>query len=113
VLPILKYPGVYVEALPIAVHRIVGVVTPVPAFVGWAPLGPVHQATLVRSWLDYQVQFGGWGYLGNAVKGFFENGGQQLYVVRVVTTPPLQGDADLAALLQAALQNIPLRWRHP
>jgi phage tail sheath protein FI len=45
-LPVFNYSGVYVEELPIAVHRIAGVATSIPAFVGWAPQGPVNQATL-------------------------------------------------------------------
>jgi len=111
-LPLPKYPCVYIEELPIAVHRIAGVATPIPAFVGWAPRGPVNQATLVQSWGEFQTQFGGGpNYMANAVQGFFDNGGQQLYVVRVATMSP-QGDAALTALLKAALKNIPLRWRH-
>jgi len=113
--PILKYPGVYIEEVPCEVHRIPGVATPIPAFVGWAPQGPANQATLVRSWRDFQTLYGGLdprSHLGNAVKGFFSNGGQQAYIARVVTTPP-PTEAGLAALLQEALANIPRRFRHP
>ncbi len=110
-LPVLKYPGVYVEELPSAVHRVAGVATSIAVFVGWAPQGPVNQATLVLSWQDFQAQFGGWdrSYLGKAVNQFFSNGGQQLYIVRAGI--PMQGEADLAALLKTAVQHIPLRWR--
>ena len=113
-LPVFKYPGVYVEELPIAVHRIAGVATSIPAFVGWAPQGPVNQATLVESWQDFQTQFGGWhphSHLGKTVHQFFSNGGRQAYIVRDGTAP-LRGDADLAAVLKTAVQNIPVRWRH-
>jgi phage tail sheath protein FI len=112
-LPVFKYPGVYIEELPSAVHRITGLATPIAAFVGWAPQGPVNQATLVQSWRDYQAQFGGLdprSKLGNAVHQFFANGGQQLYVVRVATTPP-PGEAGLAALLNEAIANIPRRFK--
>jgi len=112
--PIPKYPGVYAEEIPCAVHRIPGVATPILAIVGWAPKGPANQATLVQSWRDYQKLFGGLdprSHLGNAVKGFFSNGGQQLYVSRVVTTPP-PGEAGLAALLKEAIANIPPWFRH-
>ena len=111
--PAFKYPGVYIEEIPSAIHRVPGVSTSIPAFVGWAPQGPVNQATLVHSWRDYQTQFGGLhpgGHLGNAVKGFFSNGGQQLYVVRVVTTPP-PPEASLPALLKQAIAKIPPWFR--
>jgi hypothetical protein len=112
-LPIFTYPGVYVEELPSAVHRIPGVSTSIAAFVGWAPPGPVNQATLVQSWQDFHTQFGGWNphsYLGSAVKQFFANGGQQAYIVRDGTAP-LQGKADLAALLKTVIENLPVRRR--
>ena len=112
-LPIFTYPGVYVEELPSAVHRIAGVATSIAAFVGWAPQGPVNQATLVQSWQDFQTEFGEQNphsYLGSAVKQFFSNGGQQAYIVRDGTTP-LRGEADLAALLKTAIQNLPVRRR--
>jgi hypothetical protein len=68
----------------------------------------------VQSWQDYQTQFGGLnpgGDLANAVKGFFSNGGSQLYVVRVATTP-LPPAASLAAILKVAIANIPPWFRH-
>ena len=113
-LPIYKYPGVYVEEIPSAVHGIAGVATPMAAFIGWAPQGPVKQATLVCSWQDFQTLFGGLNpnsYLGNAVKQFFSNGGQQAYISRTATAP-LQGDADLAAFLKTVIQNLPVHRKH-
>ena len=64
-MPTLTYPGVYIEELPSAVHTITGVATSIAAFVGWAPMGSVTEATLVQSWSDFQNQFGG---LESAVK---------------------------------------------
>ena len=81
------YPGVYIQELPSGVHTITGVATSIAAFIGWAPQGPVGQATLVQSWGDFQSQFGGLYsgvYLGYAVNQFFANGGQQAYIVRLV-----------------------------
>ena len=81
------YPGVYIQELPSAVHTITGVATSVAAFVGWAPMGPTHQAVLIQSWSEYQTQFGGLYpnvYLGYAVNQFFGNGGSQAYIVRIV-----------------------------
>src|SRR5580700_3722024 len=86
-MPTLTYPGVYIEELPSAVHTITGVATSIAAFVGWAPMGSVTEATLVQSWSDFQNQFGGLNpqsTLGYAVNQFFGNGGQQAYIVRTV-----------------------------
>src|SRR5580700_8111994 len=89
--PSLTYPGVYIEELSSGVHTITGVATSIAAFVGWAPQGPTGAATLVESWSDFQTQFGGFSqsngspnYLGYAVNQFFNNGGQQAYIVRLV-----------------------------
>jgi phage tail sheath protein FI len=94
--PVLNYPGVYIEELPSAVHTITGVATSVAAFVGWAPQGSTTEAVLVQSFSDYQREFGGLdarGLLGYAVSQFFNNGGQQAYVVRLVSGPISTGTA--------------------
>jgi phage tail sheath protein FI len=69
-------------------HPIAGAPTGIAAFVGWAAQGPTDGAILLRSWLDFQQQFGGFDprfYLGYAVSHFFANGGQQAYVVRLAS----------------------------
>src|SRR6202035_823540 len=74
------YPGVYIQELSSGVHTITGVATSIAAFVGWAPQGPVKEATLVESWSEYEATFGGFysgSYLGYAVNQFFANGGAQ------------------------------------
>jgi phage tail sheath protein FI len=90
----LTYPGVYIEELPSGVHTITGVATSIAAFIGWANQGPTHEAVLVESWSEFQAQFGGLtksdttgvpNYLGYAVNQFFDNGGQQAYVIRIVS----------------------------
>src|SRR5579863_5050226 len=81
------YPGVYIEEAPSAVHTITGVATSIAAFVGWAAQGPTNQAVLVQSFMDFQRQFGGLdsrSLLGYSVSQFFNNGGQQAYIVRLV-----------------------------
>jgi Bacteriophage tail sheath protein len=83
------YPGVYIEEVPSGIHTIVGVATSITAFIGWAAQGPTAQATLVQSWPEYQRVFGGLdsrSYLGYAVNQFFNNGGQQAYIIRLVDT---------------------------
>src|SRR5215472_16320955 len=87
--PTLTFPGVYIEELPSGVHTITGVATSIAAFIGWAPQGPIDAATRVLSWSDYANKFGGLdyrSYLGYAVNQFFNNGGQQAYIVRLVST---------------------------
>ena len=81
------YPGVYIEEVPSAVHAITGVATSIAAFVGWAPQGSTTEAVLVESFMDFQREFGGLdsrSLLGYAVSHFFNNGGQQAYIVRLV-----------------------------
>ena len=78
------YPGVYIEEISSGVHTITGVATSIAAFVGWAPQGPVDEATLVQSWPEFQTLFGGLdsrSYLGYSVNQFFANGGRQAYIV--------------------------------
>jgi Bacteriophage tail sheath protein len=68
-------------------HAIERVPTAVAAFVGRALKGPVGQALLVRSFAEYQRHFGGlWqpSTLSYAVEQFFENGGCEARIVRVV-----------------------------
>ena len=86
-MPTFTYPGVYIEELSSGVHSITGVATSIAAFIGWAPQGPVTQATLVESWSEYQALYGGLdarSLLGYAVNQFFANGGTQAYIVRLV-----------------------------
>ncbi len=86
-MPTFTYPGVYIEELSSGVHSITGVATSIAAFIGWAPQGPIEQATLIESWADYQALFGGLdarSKLGYSVNQFFANGGTQAYIVRLV-----------------------------
>jgi uncharacterized protein len=93
---------------------ITGVATSIAAFVGWAAKGPTTEAVLVESFFDYQDQFDDLderSYLGYAVNQFFENGGQQAYIVRLaghdgtVLRPKdgVQGNGDFEIALKAGL----------
>ncbi|MGA9587138.1 MAG: Ig-like domain-containing protein [Terracidiphilus sp.] len=107
-MPTFTYPGVYVEELSSGVHSITGVATSIAAFIGWAPQGPVDEATLVESWSDYQALFGGLNsnsLLGYSVNQFFANGGQQAYIVRLLwdgSMPPAPGTNPLVAATAVA-----------
>jgi len=101
-------PGAYVEELPSGPRPIQGVSTGTAGFVGETERGPTRPR-LVTSWEDYGRWFGGCidrppfdrrnHHLPYAVRGFFDNGGQRLFVARVI------GEAAEAANIQ--LQGAP------
>lgn len=81
------YPGVYVEEVSSGVRPITAASTSVAAFIGIAERGPVHDALKVFNLSEYQRRYGGFirhSYLSHAVYQFFNNGGTQCYVIRVV-----------------------------
>jgi hypothetical protein len=85
-------PGVYVEEINTGPRPIEGVSTSTAGFVGETERGPT-QPRLVTSWTDFRRWYGDYidqaplnatnHYLPYAVRGFFENGGQRLFVARV------------------------------
>ncbi len=102
-------PGVYVEEIDAGPRPIAGVSTSTTGMVGVTARGPVDgKPQLVTNFLEYQQTFGGFlptpdvglanGWINNgpeggtwwrfplSVQGFFVNGGQRLYVKRVVAT---------------------------
>ena len=103
-MPDYLHPGVYVQEAPATSLPIEGVSTATAAFIGVADKGPVPgtllatgrmaQPVLVTSFTQYTRIFGGFrqdSFLTYAVQAFFQNGGQSLYVVRVVpavVSPP-------------------------
>jgi uncharacterized protein len=95
----LTYPGVYIEELPSGVRTITGVATSVAAFVGRAWRGPVDEPVTLFSYADYERNFGGlWrdSTMSYAVQQFFQNGGSQAVIVRLITHNA-QGDIDTTA----------------
>lgn len=79
-------PGVYFEKVDRRDHKIDLLRTDIAGFVGIAARGPLHQPVQVESWVQFTSTFGGHtaqGYLAYAVEGFFANGGQTCWVVRV------------------------------
>jgi phage tail sheath protein FI len=102
------YPGVYIEELSSGQHTITGVATSIGAFIGWAKMGPVDQATLVQSWSDFQTTFGGLdsrSWLGYAVNQFFGNGGNECYIVRLAWDGKLQGGLNNPVACATAVAN--------
>jgi uncharacterized protein len=96
-MPTYATPGVYFERLDTATQTVQPLRTDIAGFVGIAQKGPVHRATLVESWQQFQSKFGNFisnGYLAYSAKAFFDNGGKSLYVVRVAapkTSTPTNG----------------------
>jgi hypothetical protein len=86
-MPNYLHPGVYIEEIERGPRPIEGVPTSITAFLGETERGPV-KPTLVTSYKEYQRWFGGvfdpQKYMPFAASGFFENGGNQLYVCRIV-----------------------------
>ena len=93
-------PGVYVEEINSGNNSIGGVSTSVTGFIGPTAFGPPYGVPeLLTSYSDFESIYGGLdplqfedageetiGYLAQAVRVFFENGGQQLYVVRTFSS---------------------------
>jgi phage tail sheath protein FI len=75
--------------------------TGVPAFLGLASKGKMNDPVRLVLWPQFEEQFGlpdKGGFLADAVRGFFENGGRLCYVIRLDDQPSFE-DA-LAAGLQ-------------
>ncbi|HUI06072.1 MAG TPA: phage tail sheath C-terminal domain-containing protein [Verrucomicrobiae bacterium] len=105
------YPGVYIEEISSGVHTITGVATSIAAFVGYTPRGLDNRATQVFSFADFERSFGGLAAdseLSYAVQQFFQNGGNEAYVVRVpkhsnnVVAPDVAAAAASVYLLDGA-----------
>lgn len=89
-------PGVYVEEIELGPPPITGVSTSIPGFVGRTQMGPTSGLPqLITSYSDFARMFGSFlpasadptdttTFLAYAVNGFFQNGGQILYVQRIV-----------------------------
>lgn len=103
-------PGVYIEEISTGPRPIEGVSTSTAGFAGQTERGPLHPQ-LVTSWEEYYRWYGDYVdratlslqanthttkiYLPYAVRGFFANGGQRLFVARVVGAGAVAASADL------------------
>jgi uncharacterized protein len=83
-----KAPGVYIEEITLP-GPLPAVSTSIAAFVGPAQMGPLNQPTLLTSVTQFNAIFGSYietpyrCYAAHAINGFFNEGGQQCYFVRV------------------------------
>lgn len=83
------YPGVYIHEIPSGVRTISGVATSITAFVGPALKGVVDEPVRITSFGDFERKFGGLSYdhpLSYAVYHFYQNGGKDALIVRVVAS---------------------------
>jgi phage tail sheath protein FI len=79
--------GLGITEISTAPPLITGAPTSIALFVGWAPSGPTDRALPLFSFSDYEREFGGLdarSLLGYAVRHFFDNGGSQAWVLRIV-----------------------------
>ena len=88
-------PGVYIEEIDSGPKPIEGVSTSTAGMVGMTVRGPVSGLPqLVTSFADYRRRYGAYlpdslgnnRFLPHAVRGFFENGGKRVDIVRVEGT---------------------------
>jgi hypothetical protein len=114
-MPNYRSPGVYVEEIDAGPKPIEGVSTSVAGMVGVTARGPAEgKPRLVTSFAEYQRLYGGflppppssvqaswdtdeggeWWTFPLAVKGFFDNGGEQLFVKRVVAASAAASSQD-------------------
>jgi phage tail sheath protein FI len=85
----LTYPGVYIEEVPSGVRTITGVATSITAFVGRTSKGPALRATRITNYGAFEKHFGGlWreSPLSYAVRQFYQNGGSDAVIVRIVNS---------------------------
>ncbi|NSX55761.1 phage tail sheath family protein [Parasulfitobacter algicola] len=101
-------PGVYVENVPAASPPIQGVGTSTALFIAPCPgaSAPMHVPKSITNYTEFLTHFGsdksGARHLANATKGFFENGGQKVYIIAVEDDASVAGDAKKKTGLWAA-----------
>lgn len=112
----LTHPGVYIEEVSSGVRTITGVATSIALFVGWAPKGPIDRAVRITSFADFARSYGGLdvrSLLGYAVKQFYDNGGSDAYVVRLVNktlVPAVTGPPAIPAIPGAATAKVKIKF---
>jgi phage tail sheath protein FI len=95
-MPQYLHPGVYIEEIERGPRPIEGVPTSMAAFLGETERGPITPR-LVTSYREYQRWFGDIfdrdKFVPYTINGFFENGGKQAYVARLVSSAATSGEA--------------------
>ncbi|ACZ30977.1 tail sheath protein [Xylanimonas cellulosilytica DSM 15894] len=107
----LRTPGAYYERVDAGGELVSPLRTDVTGFVGIAERGPLDLPVPVESWRQFVSWFGDVspaGFLGYAVRGFFANGGQRAWVVRVASRDAAAGAACAGTGLVSAAGQV---WR--
>lgn len=81
------YPGVYIQEVPKGPGPVQAASASTCAMIGYTDEGPVNEPTLVTSFPEFSAKFGSFtsnGRLPTAAFAYFQNGGQNLVVVRTV-----------------------------
>ena len=106
-MPTYAAPGVYVEEVPSSQKSLTAAATAIAAFVGFTEKAPTDDPTdpegvkprLVTSWTQYEQLYGGFApgcMLPISLYGYFQNGGNIAYVVRIPNTVPAEEPAQAA-----------------
>lgn len=106
-MPTYAAPGVYVEEIPSSQKSLSAAATAIAAFVGFTAKAPADdpadpeglQPRLVTSWTQFENLYGGFAkgcVLPLSVFGYFQNGGNIAYIVRVPNTVPAGEPAQLS-----------------
>lgn len=108
-------PAVYVEEVPAGPRPIQGVGTSTAGFVGLTERGPTTPR-LVTNWGDYVRWFGDVideeiSFLPYAARGFFENGGQRVFIARVIRNDAITAVMDFPTT--DAAQNVQISATGP
>lgn len=80
-------PGVYLKGL--ETETLQPFLSAITGFVGIAQRGPLNVPQPIRNWAEFPEVFGGfvpYSHLAESVYGFFLNGGEKCYVVRIADT---------------------------
>src|SRR5206468_2563971 len=101
-----RTPGIYIDEIRPGPRSIEGVPTGTAAFLGETERGTLTPR-LVTSYKQYERWFGGtFGvtkFLPCAISGFFENGGQRLYVCRLVGAHATPAEAKFGGFVVRAV----------
>jgi phage tail sheath protein FI len=95
---VVSYPGVYIEEVSSGVRPIAAASTSTPAFIGLAEMGSDTEAKRITSWIEFQRYYGTFingSFLAASVFQFFNNGGQQCYIVRVTHSDAVKADVSV------------------
>jgi len=98
-----SFPGVYIQEKSSGVRTITGVATSIAAFIDTFPRGVVNEAIQCLSFADFEREFGGISSLSAAsygVKQFFQNGGNEAWIVRVANDGAAAGSVAAVAASQ-------------